>query len=55
MHIIVETIEDDEITLCTVPEGWEINGILYWLNRCRYSFGFFDRCHSNFTAIDKPK
>ena len=30
MHIIVETIEDGEITLCTVPEKWEINGILYW-------------------------
>lgn len=30
MFIIVETIEDDEVNLCVVPESWEKNGILFW-------------------------
>lgn len=30
MYIIVETIEDNDINLCVVPESWEKNGTLFW-------------------------
>ena len=30
MYKIVQTTEKGKSQLCVVPEGWEINGILYW-------------------------